>query len=144
MSAAEESQAWRTWQQQVMQQRMAAAAVREQIEDERQEQERRARIEAKRDHDVEAFRASMTGEPPRTLASILHDMSQVRDRAWWDPEAPEGSERNPVRLDQPGAQRSRPVVSDDERTLARARAVDAEFRRHEARYHEQKLREISR
>jgi hypothetical protein len=101
MSAAEESAQWHAWQREQVQQRLAASEVREAAGAAAEEAERQARIEAKRDHDFEAFRARMTGEPPRTLGAVLHDLASVPDRPWWDPEAEPGSERNPVRLGLP-------------------------------------------
>lgn len=126
MTAAAEAEAWHAWQRERMAHIFAAAQAREAVQDRAEEADRLARLEAKRDHDVEAFRAAVTGEPPRTIGAILEDLRAVPDKAWFDPGAAPGSETNPVRLDdhQP-AQRSAPVDVLGEK-IARARAVDAD------------------
>lgn len=142
---AEESAAWHDWRHAVMRRAFEASQVRDAIEAKREEQERLARIEARHDPDFEAFRARATGEPPRTLDSILADLRAIPDK-WWDESAEPGSASNPVRLDapQPAAQRSRPV-SDVQRLLDRAAAADARFRQIMIRYHETRAQgEISR
>ena len=87
MSAAEESAQRREWEQAVVQRAFALADAREELEAKAAEEERRARAEAKRDPDVELFRQALTGEPPRTLGSILYDYAMK----------PDGPDRDPVR-----------------------------------------------
>ena len=96
-----------------------------------------------RDPDVEAFRAAMTGQPPRTVVGVLHDLASVPDKPWWDPAAERGSERNPVRLDtaqpagQPEPRRSAQPTEND-RLIGRYHELAASpvIRRARIAYHE--------
>ena len=147
MSAAEESAQRREWEQSVIRRTFALADAREEVEARAEEAERRAKLEAKHDPDVELFRQAMTGEPPRTLGSILHDHAVRPDPPDRDPSAALGSRLNPVPLygGPPAVQRSR--ESETDRLLARAKAVDTPFMRDQIRrYHERGAygREISR